>query len=64
MNSKTYSLVAGLLFALVCLMYLSTLIGSNTISISGYELPQSVRLIAMLLTGFMSFSGLRLFRKR
>ncbi|MBC8322792.1 MAG: hypothetical protein H8E70_04435 [Candidatus Marinimicrobia bacterium] len=63
MNSKTYSLVAGLLFALVCLMYLSTLIGSNTISISGYELPQSVRLIAMLLTGFMSFSGLRLFSK-
>ncbi len=64
MNSKTYSLVAGSLFGLVCLMYLSTLIGSNTISISGYELPQSVRLIAMLLTGFMSFSGLRLFRKR
>jgi|KNS12BottometaT_FD_k123_34108_3 hypothetical protein len=63
MNSKTYSLVAGSLFGLVCLMYLSTLLGSNTISVGGYELPQSVRIIAALLTGFMSFSGLRLFTK-
>ena len=63
MNLKTYSLVSGSLFGLVCLMYLSTLLGSNTISVGGYELPQSVRIIAALLTGFMAFSGLRLFTK-
>jgi hypothetical protein len=63
MNLKTYSLVSGLLFGLVCLMYLSTLLGRNNIVISGYELPQSARTIATLLTGFMSYSGLRLFNK-
>jgi len=63
MNAKTYSLVAGSLFGLVFLMYLSTFLGSNTIAIGGYELPQSVRFIAMLITGFMSFSGLRLYSK-
>lgn len=63
MNSKTYSLAAGSLFGLVCLMYLTTLFGSNDVVIGGYELPQGVRIIAALLTGFMSFSGLRLFIK-
>lgn len=63
MNSKTYSLVAGILFGCVCLIYVSTFLGSHEIVVGGYTLPQSFRMIAAALTGFMSYSGLRLFLK-
>ena len=63
MNSTTYSLVAGSLFGLVCLMHLLMLFGSNDVIIGVYEPPQGVRIIAALLTGLMFFSGLRLFSK-
>ncbi len=39
MNTKTYSLVSGIVFGLVCMLYLSTLLSGNTIAVGGYELP-------------------------
>ena len=63
MNTKTFCLAAGTLFGLVCLLYIFTLIGDNEIAVGGHVLPQGFRIVAALLTGFMSFSGLRLFSK-
>lgn len=63
MNTKTFCLAAGSLFGVVCLLYISTLIGDNEIVVGGVTLPTSFRVTAALLTGFMSFSGLRLFSK-
>ncbi|MBL7012893.1 MAG: hypothetical protein ISR83_00595 [Candidatus Marinimicrobia bacterium] len=58
MNSKLYFLISGILFGCVCLLYASTLFGNNTIVFGGYTLPTSVRLVATLLTGSLSFFGL------
>jgi hypothetical protein len=63
MNLKTYSLVSGSVFGVVCIVHLSTLLGNHDFVIGSHTLPQSFRIIAALLTGFMSFSGLRLFTK-
>mgnify|MGYP000007417265 FL=1 len=61
MNSKTYSLISGSVFGVVCILYLSTFVGNYDIVIGSHTLPQSFRIIAAALAGFMSFSGLRLF---
>ena len=63
MNLKTYSLVSGSVFGVVCIEHLWTLLGNHDFVIGSHTLPQSFRIIAALLTGFMSFSGLRLFTK-
>ena len=61
MNSKTYSLVSGSVFGVVCIVHLSTLLGNHDFVIGSHTLPQSFRIIAAALAGFMSFGGLRLF---
>jgi hypothetical protein len=61
LNSKTYSLVSGSVFGVVCIVHLSTLVGNHDFVIAGHAVSQGFRIIAVLLAGFMSFSGLRLF---
>jgi len=60
MNIKTFSLVAGLVFGVVALVQLLRIVMAWDVMIDGWAAPMWISWIAVIVAGFLSYSGLRL----
>lgn len=61
MSTKLYSLVTGVIFALVALGHLLRLLMEPTIAIGSWQFPVWMSVVALIVTGFLSYEGFRVF---
>ena len=62
MDQKSFSLVAGLVFLLVAVMHALRLALGWHVTFGGWTLPMWVSWVALVITGFLAYQGLRLSR--
>ena len=60
MDEKTFSLVAGVIFALVALFHLVRIFAEWTLIIGDWSVPKSVSWVALIVAGGLALLGLRL----
>jgi len=60
MDQKSFSLVAGLIFALVALFHLVRIFEEWTVMIGDWSVPKSVSWVALVVAGGLALLGLRL----
>jgi len=60
MDAKTFSLVAGLIFALVALIHLVRIFEEWPVIIGDWSVPKSVSWVALIVAGGLALLGLRL----
>jgi hypothetical protein len=60
LDEKTFSLVAGIIFAVVALFHLVRIFEEWTIIIGAWSVPKSVNLVALIVAGGLALLGLRL----
>jgi len=60
MSTKTFSLVAGLVFGVVAVIQILRIIMGWEVMIGGWVVPTWFSWIAVAVAGFLSFTGLRL----
>ena len=60
MDAKTFSLVAGAIFAVVALFHLARIFMEWTVMIGDWPIPMWVSWIALVVAGGLSLLGLRL----
>jgi hypothetical protein len=60
MDQKTFSLVAGIIFALVALFHLVRIFGEWTLIVGDWSVPKWVSWIAAIVAGGLALIGLRL----
>src|SRR5690349_1046217 len=60
MHAKTFSLVAGLIFALVALLHLVRIFEEWPVIIADWSVPKSVSWVALIVAGGLALLGLRL----
>jgi hypothetical protein len=60
MDAKTFSLVAGVIFAVVALLHLVRIFAEWTVIIGDWSVPKSVSWIALIVAGGLALVGLRL----
>jgi hypothetical protein len=60
MDAKTFSLVAGLIFALVALLHLVRIFEEWPVIIGDWSVPKSVSWVALIVAGGLALVGLRL----
>jgi hypothetical protein len=60
MDAKTFSLVAGVIFAVVALLYLARIFMEWTVIIGDWSMPMWVSWIALIVAGGLALLGLRL----
>jgi hypothetical protein len=60
MDAKTFSLVAGVIFAVVALFHLVRIVAEWTIIIGDWSVPKSVSWVALIVAGGLALVGLRL----
>ena len=60
MDQKTFSVVAGAIFALVTLLHLSRIYMGWSVVIGSWTAPMWVSWIGLVVAGALSFFGLRL----
>jgi hypothetical protein len=60
MDAKTFSLVAGVIFAVVALFHLVRIVAEWTIIIGDWSVPKSVSWGALIVAGGLALVGLRL----
>jgi hypothetical protein len=60
MNAKAFSLVAGVIFALVALFHLVRIFMEWTVIIGDWPIPMWVSWIALVVAGGLALLGLRL----
>ncbi len=63
MKQKTFTLLAGAIFALIALGHLSRLIFQWPILLGGWSVPLWVNGAALLISGYLAYEGFRLGRK-
>jgi hypothetical protein len=56
-----YAIVSGIVFLLIALVHVLRLILQWDMTINGWYLPAWVSVVAVLVAGFLSFRGFRLF---
>ena len=59
MSIKTFSLVAGVIFGIVALVQILRIVLAWDVVIGGWAAPMWFSWIAVLVAGFLSFTGLR-----
>ncbi|MDE3061000.1 MAG: hypothetical protein KGJ06_08305 [Pseudomonadota bacterium] len=59
MNQKTFSLIAGIIFALVALGHLLRLFQGWTILINGWPVPMWISWIGLIIPAILAVYGLR-----
>ncbi len=64
MSQRTFSLVASLVFLLVAVMHVLRLALGWHVTFGGWTVPMWVSWIALAITGFLAYEGLRLSRRR
>ena len=60
MDAKTFSLVAGVIFAVVALLNLVRIFMQWTVIIGDWPVPKSVSWVALIVSGGLALLGLRL----
>jgi len=60
MDEKTFSLVAGVIFALVALFHLVRIFAEWNLIIGDWSVPKSVSWVALIVAGGLALLGLRL----
>jgi hypothetical protein len=60
MDAKTFSLVAGVIFAVVALLQLMRIFMQWTVIIGDWSVPKSVSWVALIVAGGLALLGLRL----
>ena len=60
MDAKTFSLMAGAIFAVVALFHLVRIFAQWTIIIGDWSVPKSVSWVALVVAGGLALLGLRL----
>jgi hypothetical protein len=60
MDAKTFSLVAGVIFALVAVFHLVRIFMQWTVIIGDWSVPKSVSWVALIVSGGLALLGLRL----
>ena len=63
MGPKVFSLTAGVLFLLIAVGHLLRIVFGLSLVVQGASVPVWASAIALVITGFMAFQGLRLARK-
>jgi CHASE2 domain-containing sensor protein len=63
MNQKTFSVVAGLIFLVVALAHALRLVFGWHVMLQGWTVPVWVSWIALFISGFLGYEGLRLSRR-
>lgn len=63
MSQKTFSLVAGVFFLLIALAHALRIVFGASIVIQNTSIPMWVSVIAVVLTVYLAYEGLRLGRK-
>jgi hypothetical protein len=63
MSQKAFSLIAGLVFSLIALGHLLRLVYAWPLHIADWTAPMWVSWPALLVLGFLGFTGLQLSRK-
>lgn len=62
MTVRNYAITSSIIFFLVAVMHLFRLILQWNVMIGGWNVPMWASLIAVLVAGFLSFAGFRLFQ--
>jgi hypothetical protein len=60
MDAKTFSLGAGVIFAVVALLHLVRILMEWTVVIGDWSVPKSVSWVALIVAGGLALLGLRL----
>ena len=63
MSQKAFSLTAGVLFLLVALGHFLRIVFGLSFVVQGVSVPMWASAIAVVITGFLAYHGLRLARK-
>jgi hypothetical protein len=63
MSTRSYALVSSAIFFLIALVHLLRLIWNWSVTIDGWNVPGWVSIVGILVGGFLSLQGLRLFRQ-
>ena len=58
MDQKTFSLIAGLIFAVVALFHLARIFEEWTVTIGDWSVPKSVSWVALVVAGGLALLGL------
>jgi hypothetical protein len=62
MTVRTYAVTSGIIFLLVAVLHLFRLILQWNVVIGDWHFPMWVSVVAVLVAGFLSFAGFRLFQ--
>src|SRR6266853_790730 len=62
-SQKTFSLVAGLIFLLVPVMHVLRLAFKWEVVLNGWSVPMWVSAVAIVITAYLAFEGLKLSRR-
>ena len=60
MDAKTFSLVAGVIFAVVALLHLVRIFEEWPVAIGDWSVPKSVSWVALIIAGGLALLGFRL----
>ena len=60
MDAKTFSLMAGVIFAVAALFHLVRIFAQWTVVIGDWSVPKSVSWVALIVAGGLALLGLRL----
>ncbi len=63
MKQKTFSLTAGLIFALVTLGHILRVVFALEWTVQGREIPMWASWVAVVIAAYLAYEGLRLARK-
>jgi hypothetical protein len=63
MNQKTFSLVVGLIFLLIAVIHILRLVFKWEAVLNGWVVPMWVSALALLITAYLAFEGLKLSRR-
>lgn len=59
---QTYTLTTSLIFFVVAALHLLRLVGQWDVLIGGWHFPVWASIVAVLVAGFLSYAGFRLFQ--
>ena len=60
MSSKTFSLVAGIIFSLVAICHLLRLVFGWPMIIAGWTVPLWLSFVGLIISGFLGYQGIKL----
>ena len=63
MNSKTFQLVAGVIFAVVAVLHLSRIVFGWQVVLGEWTLPAWISYFGLIAAGFLAYQGLTLSKK-